>query len=452
MGKRSRAQSHEDDDEGQESREDTGTPESGSSKRAKMRDGHVNGNRHAEDDDDEEQEQPPRLNKGKGRASDQINGAEEEFKPGAIRRVKLQNFTTYEHAEFFPGPSLNMVLGPNGTGKSSLVCAICLGLGYNTNVLGRASAFGEYVKYGKKDAVVEVELQKRPKDRENWIVTLHIDRDTNKREFMINGKQATHKQVQELNRKMRIQIDNLCQFLPQDKVAEFAGLSPVDLLGKTLQAAAPPEMLKWQEKLKELFQSQSEFNKQLETDTSELKRLETRQESLKGDVDKIRERERLNQEVEKFKAGRSIPAYAIARKEFHDMKGEVRDLKHQARDLQERFEPSLKGVNAKEAYMKTVQQVVGAREETLRHAEQAADATLAENEAVFSNINGVRIKIEATETQFIAKKKELQEAKRKVTELEAKYKNQKPAEFNAGEWNTKIVSYLSLFGCPCTSH
>lgn len=52
------------------------------------------------------------------------------YKAGAIVRIKMSNFVTYTSAEFFPGPKLNMVIGPNGTGKSTLVCAICLGLGW----------------------------------------------------------------------------------------------------------------------------------------------------------------------------------------------------------------------------------------------------------------------------------------------------------------------------------
>lgn len=54
--------------------------------------------------------------------------------PGSIVRVKLINFVTYDLVEFYPGPSLNMVIGPNGTGKSTLVCAICLGLGWGPQV------------------------------------------------------------------------------------------------------------------------------------------------------------------------------------------------------------------------------------------------------------------------------------------------------------------------------
>ncbi|KAI4242842.1 MAG: hypothetical protein L6R42_010894, partial [Xanthoria sp. 1 TBL-2021] len=53
-----------------------------------------------------------------------------KHQPGSIVRVKLANFVTYTAVEFLPGPTLNMVIGPNGTGKSTLVCAICLGLGW----------------------------------------------------------------------------------------------------------------------------------------------------------------------------------------------------------------------------------------------------------------------------------------------------------------------------------
>ncbi len=59
----------------------------------------------------------------------------EPHQPGSIVRVKLHNFVTYTSAEFFPGPSLNMIIGPNGTGKSTLVCAICLGLGWGPQVI-----------------------------------------------------------------------------------------------------------------------------------------------------------------------------------------------------------------------------------------------------------------------------------------------------------------------------
>ena len=46
----------------------------------------------------------------------------------------LHNFMTYDDCSFEPGPGLNLVLGPNGTGKSSIVSALCVGLAGNPKV------------------------------------------------------------------------------------------------------------------------------------------------------------------------------------------------------------------------------------------------------------------------------------------------------------------------------
>lgn len=58
----------------------------------------------------------------------------DNFIPGSITRVVLHNFLTYDHVDFCPGPYLNMIIGPNGTGKSTIVCGIALGLGAGPKV------------------------------------------------------------------------------------------------------------------------------------------------------------------------------------------------------------------------------------------------------------------------------------------------------------------------------
>lgn len=52
-----------------------------------------------------------------------------EYRKGSISSIRLRNFLTYYDVQINPGPDLNLVMGPNGTGKSSILCAICLGLG-----------------------------------------------------------------------------------------------------------------------------------------------------------------------------------------------------------------------------------------------------------------------------------------------------------------------------------
>ena len=56
------------------------------------------------------------------------------YVPGSVVRIRMKNFLTYDHCEVFPGPRLNVVIGPNGTGKSTIVCAMALGLGAHPKV------------------------------------------------------------------------------------------------------------------------------------------------------------------------------------------------------------------------------------------------------------------------------------------------------------------------------
>jgi len=65
---------------------------------------------------------------------------------------------TYDAVEFRPGPYLNIIIGPNGTGKSTIVCAICLGLAGKPSLLGRALQPMEYIKHGSDRAMIEIEL------------------------------------------------------------------------------------------------------------------------------------------------------------------------------------------------------------------------------------------------------------------------------------------------------
>jgi len=372
----------------------------------------------------------------RGSGSRQVAVSAAEFQPGAIVRVKVENFVTYEKAEFFLGPNLNMVIGPNGTGKSSLVCAICLGLGYPSSVLGRASAFGEFVKHGKDEAEIEVELQKKEDDPENYIVGLCIRKEDNSRRFTINDSRATVKDIQKLMKSLRIQIDNLCQFLPQDKVAEFAGLTPVDLLEKTLHASAPPEMIQWRNELKDHFQEQKEAQRSAEGSREQLKKMEARQQVLQADVDKLQEREQIQDTIEKLENMHLVVRYNEARKAYGDVKRRRKDAENNLKVLQRNCAPSLEAVNKKQKYQSQIQAAVEDRKMILLDAENTArraDDAIVSADGKFKELQSMA---ETEKASFDTKKEELGTIKRTITQLEAKRKV--PREFDPGEFNRKI--------------
>jgi len=178
------------------------------------------------------------------------NAKEGIFTRGSIVRIKLKNFVTYDECEFFPGSQLNVIVGPNGSGKSSIVCGICIGLAGATSLLGRAKDLSEFIKHGKDSAMTEIELYKNGPG-ENIIIRRDIKKD-NTSDFRVNGDKVPHKKVLQIIRDMNIQVDNLVQFLPQDRVCKFAELRPNELLIETEKAVGSQEMLELHNRLIEL--------------------------------------------------------------------------------------------------------------------------------------------------------------------------------------------------------
>ncbi|RKO90906.1 P-loop containing nucleoside triphosphate hydrolase protein, partial [Blyttiomyces helicus] len=166
---------------------------------------------------------------------------------GSIVRIKLKNFLTYDAVEVLPGPNLNMIVGPNGTGKSSIVAALALGLAGRTDVIGRQKSLSEFVKDGTEKAYTEIEL-KGPRGK-NTIVKRLFRKSSNSCEWKIDGVATSEKSVKALVKGLNIHVDNLCSFLPQDRVAEFAGMNPYDLLKETQRAAGDANLTDWHEEL-----------------------------------------------------------------------------------------------------------------------------------------------------------------------------------------------------------
>ncbi|KAL7920841.1 hypothetical protein ACQKWADRAFT_151783 [Trichoderma austrokoningii] len=359
------------------------------------------------------------------------------FQPGAIVRVSVQNFVTYEKAEFLPGPNLNMVIGPNGTGKSSLVCAICLGLGYSPKHLGRAGTVKEFVKNGKDTATIEIELHKRPQDRSNPVIRLQIRREQNMQKWWLNGKETTLKKIQSLMHTLKIQVDNLCQFLPQDRVVEFAACTPVELLHETLRAAAPEEMQQWHRQLQELHKDKKEIAEAVHADTETLKNLQTRQQGLQADVDRIREREEIQERVANLKGALVLARYKEAHRNHSVLKERKRQAQNKLARLEEESEPSLQAVNRKEGYAKKIHAAIPSRAGAVRDAQLAAQNLAQEINTAVDNITEWSNMIGAERTGFDEKRKEVAASKSRITTLLADLKN-RPPDFSASEWNQKI--------------
>uniref|UniRef100_A0A914D987 Structural maintenance of chromosomes protein 5 n=1 Tax=Acrobeloides nanus TaxID=290746 RepID=A0A914D987_9BILA len=139
-----------------------------------------------------------------------------EYHEGAIVKIFFKNFLTYDDVICEPGPKLNVIIGPNGTGKSTIICGICLALGGHPKVLGRSDNIGDFIKHGKDSGSVEVYI-KDSKLRVGYRRFRIQINHPNKPAYYIDDKKVSSVEVQRYADEYNIQVTNPCTFLAQDK-------------------------------------------------------------------------------------------------------------------------------------------------------------------------------------------------------------------------------------------
>uniref|UniRef100_A0A8C6Q076 Structural maintenance of chromosomes protein 5 n=1 Tax=Nothobranchius furzeri TaxID=105023 RepID=A0A8C6Q076_NOTFU len=296
-----------------------------------------------------------------------IAGGVGTFVEGSILRITMRNFLTYDFSVVHPGSNLNMIVGANGTGKSSIVCAICLGLAGKTAILGRGDKVGLYVKRGCKKGSIEIELYK---NGGNVIINREIHVENNQSLWMLNGRHCSLKQVEEEVRTLQIQVSNLCQFLPQEKVGEFAKMSQIELLEATEKSVGPPEMYEYHCELKNFRSKERELENVLKEKTSFLEKAKQRNERNKLDVNRYYEKKRHLDVIELLEKKKPWVEYETTRKELEGVKKEREEAKKQLLTLKQAQAPMLKKIQQIDEKLKPIEAEMKAKTAAIKEASQ----------------------------------------------------------------------------------
>lgn len=165
-----------------------------------------------------------------------------------VSRVVLNDFQKYGYAAFSLSEKGNMVIGRNGSGKSSLGAAIALALGATTRTAGKSIALHECIRFGQAQARIDLEItvkhreqteksQKEAREPTKITVTRIIARDES--HYLINGEARKAHEVKTLRHSLGLKVESAAFYLPQDKISEFLSLTEEEQLELTLDTCDP---------------------------------------------------------------------------------------------------------------------------------------------------------------------------------------------------------------------
>jgi structural maintenance of chromosomes protein 5 len=257
------------------------------------------------------------------------------YKEGSIVRVQLHNFISYDDAVVYPGPKLNIILGPNGesdyrsqphaiiigTGKSALTHAICLVCCGSIKSVGRSDDTSEYVKRNSKDDIsfCEVDIL-----RHDSLVTVrrYLSKDNSSSKWSLNSKPATQAQVKQLMASLNIDLNNLCSFMPQDRVGAFTQQSAKGILEKTLESiksSGERNLHQEQMDLAEEQRTSQDRGREKETQQNLVNTLQHQLDGMKSEVERIRQRAVLEEKLKMFEVKIVVKELQEAGKRLQDL-------------------------------------------------------------------------------------------------------------------------------------
>lgn len=280
---------------------------------------------------------------------------DQNVRPGSIHRIALEDFLTYSKVEFIAGTGLNLIIGPNGTGKSSFLCAIIIGLCGKISAIGRSKKLSDYIRSGCSKARIELELYRNPGET-NIIITRHFTMEGVTTWYMDN-LQVREKEVQSVIAGMNIQVDNLCQLLPQDRVQDFAKMDSHQLLRSTLLTIRGQKSI---DQLDELIES-TKKQKDMKAKSSTLQQNLTEQikinERLKKDVDKMAERKVSEKRIRMCEIKMLFIQYEGRRSKQAEIKKECEAAEKVVNDYKAVLEPLQKAVEDTKEKLTTIEQL-----------------------------------------------------------------------------------------------
>ncbi|KAH8258805.1 hypothetical protein KR038_009819 [Drosophila bunnanda] len=364
---------------------------------------------------------------------------------GRIQSVYCKDFVSYSEITFHPKHYLNVLTGPNGSGKSTIVSAIILGLGGEPHLLDRSSSVSDYIQSNKTKAKIIIRVYGRVVNTtETFCRVINSNGSSN---FFVNNKDTTKKNFLSAVSAYNIQVNNLCQFLPQDRVQvnlstytcdnkyiylslsfvlkDFSKMNPQELLLNTMSSVCDSELTNNFVLLKEMRAKQTTVHTDREKEKKDLAKKEKRLEQLQATVSQYKEREEVKQNLQVFTAKKLWIEVQAGEEKATQIKTNVKEAKIHSDKMKEQHNLLI------QAQAQIQKKKIELREACLDKT-RSLDKAVSEKNGIISQLDSLKQKIR--ENQCLLEQN-IQKSLRNATEAEkvqqlVDNKNEELEDFN----------------------
>ncbi|XP_017072488.1 structural maintenance of chromosomes protein 5 [Drosophila eugracilis] len=359
---------------------------------------------------------------------------------GRIHSVYCKDFVSYSEITFHPKHYLNVLTGPNGSGKSTIVSAIILGLGGEPILLDRSASVADYIQSNKTSATIIVRVYGRTVNSTESF--RRIINSNGSSTFSVNGQDTSKKNFLAAVSSYNIQVSNLCQFLPQDRVQDFSKMNPQELLLNTMSSVCDDELTSNFNLLKQLRTQQTNANTNREKEKSDLVKKKKRLEQLQMTVAHYKEREEVKQKLQVFSAKKLWIETQNGEAKAAQLQTQVNKAKTQSDIMKERHNQLVM------AQEQIERRKVSLRQDCLEKT-RSLDKSVAEQNALESQIDSLRQGIRGKELEL---EQNIQKSIRNAAEADkvkqlVDNKNEELEDFNKSR--PQILSELERVKTAC---
>ncbi|KAH8360388.1 hypothetical protein KR200_003851 [Drosophila serrata] len=325
---------------------------------------------------------------------------------GRIQSVYCKDFVSYSEITFHPKHYLNVLTGPNGSGKSTIVSAIILGLGGEPHLLDRSSSVSDYIQSNKTSAKIIIRIYGRVvNSTETFCRIINSNGSSN---FSVNNKDTTKKNFLCAVSAYNIQVNNLCQFLPQDRVQDFSKMNPQELLLNTMSSVCDSELTNNFILLKQMRTKQTNVHTDREKMKNDLAKKQKRLEQLQATVAQYKEREEVKQNLQVFTAKKLWVEVQAGEEKATQIKSNVKKAKIHSDKMKENLNLMI------QAQAKIQKKKIELKEANLEKT-RSLDRAVSEKNGIISQLDALKQKIRENHCLL---EQNIQKSLRNATEAE----------------------------------